>query len=212
MLLVHLRHHGFHALVSLRLALWQIGQMGDLRAREEAGGAVGTRRDARAAPDAGRRVHRRVGISLRHENIVRVARATRGRADVSARLDDAIEGAPVRDQVLQHREGRRTPGFDGDLLPVGERAHVHLAGGRTTDRPMRHTVDHHAAAAADALAAVMLECDRLLALFLEVHVHQVDHLEERGIRRDIARLVGLEAARAPGVGLTPHLQREIHYL
>jgi hypothetical protein len=41
-----------------------------------------------------------------------------------------------------------------------------------------HAVDDHAARAADALAAVVVEGDGILALGDEALVHDVEHLEE----------------------------------
>ena len=49
--------------------------------------------------------------------------------DVAAGLDDAVEGAAVDDEVLDHREGRGAPRLDDDRVAVLERAHVQLAGG-----------------------------------------------------------------------------------
>ena len=48
--------------------------------------------------------------------------------------------------------------------------------------------------AADALAAVVLEGDRLVALGDEALVDDVEHLEERHLVGDVGGLVGLEAA------------------
>ena len=51
-----------------------------------------------------------------------------------------------------------------DLVAVVELAHVELAGGRALLRAVGLAVDHQRAGAADALAAVVVEDDRLLAL------------------------------------------------
>ena len=50
------------------------------------------------------------------------------------------------------------------LVAVLEAAHVELADGGGPARSVRAAVDDHAALAADALAAVVVEGDRLLAL------------------------------------------------
>ena len=46
---------------------------------------------------------------------------------------------------------------------------------------MRVAVDHHAAHAADAFAAIVVEGDRLLALLDQALVDDVEHLEERHV-------------------------------
>ena len=74
-------------------------------------------------------------------------------------------------------------------------------------RPVRLAVDHEAARAADPLAAVVLEGDRLLAALGELLVEDVQHLEEGGVLVDVLDLVlgpcaprprGLSGARRGG--------------
>jgi hypothetical protein len=76
---------------------------------------------------------------------------------------------------------------------------------------VRAAVDDHVARAADALAAVVLERHRLLALLDQVLVEDVEHLEERHVlvRGD---LVGLERARGVGARLAPDVQLQSHVL
>ena len=66
------------------------------------------------------------------------------------------------------------------VSPSLERPHVQLAGGGDLGA-VRLAVDHQAAHAADALAAVGVERDRLLALLVELLVEDVEHLEERHV-------------------------------
>jgi hypothetical protein len=73
------------------------------------------------------------------------------------------------------------------------------------------TVDHERAHAADALAAVVIERDGLLARADQVFVHDVEHLEEALIGRDALCLIGLEVAVVGGL-LTPHLEGQIEKL
>ena len=51
--------------------------------------------------------------------------------------------------------------------------------------------------AADALAAVVVERDRLAALLDQALVEHVEELEERHVGADVVDLVGLERARSP---------------
>ena len=132
--------------------------------------------------------------------------------DVSAGLDDPVQGAAIDHQVLDHREGRGAPWLDPDLVAVLEAAHVQLAGGDAFVGPVGRAVDHHAAGAADALAAVVLEGDRLFALLDQLLVDDVQHLQERSVIADVRRLVGGERSGGLGGRLAPDVQGEVHYL
>jgi hypothetical protein len=90
----------------------------------------------------------------------------------------------------------------------GSIPHVELAGGGGLLGTVGAAVDHHAAGAADALAAVALKGDGLLAGGVELLVEEVEHLEERGVGAD-GLLVGLEAAGGVGRGLAPHLEGDV---
>src|SRR5579872_1444622 len=107
-LLVHACHHGEHPSRALRLSLGQQAEVGDLRRSKERSGGVRARRDARAAADAGRRVHRRIGIVLRNKDGIAVWRTPGGSGDESSARDDPIESAAVNDEILDHWESRRT--------------------------------------------------------------------------------------------------------
>ena len=76
--------------------------------------------------------------------------------------------------------------IDDRRAPSCELAHVELAGGRALLRAVGLAVDHQRAGAADALAAVVVEDDRLLALVDEALVDEVEHLEERHLVVDAA--------------------------
>jgi hypothetical protein len=73
-------------------------------------------------------------------------------------------------------------------------------------------VDHEAARAADALTAVAVEDDRVLAAADQVLVDHVQHLEEGHVLVDVVGLVRLEAAGLGRALLAPDPQREMHYL
>ena len=102
-----------------------------------------------------------------------------GTRDVAAGLDDPVKGRAVDNEVPDDGKRSCPPRLDDDRVAVGELAHVELARCRALLRPVRLTVDHDAAGAADALTAVVVERDRLFALDREVLVHLVEHLEER---------------------------------
>ena len=76
--------------------------------------------------------------------------------------------------------------------------------------PVRHAVDHEAAGAADPLAAVVVEGDRLLALLHQPLVDHVEHLEERHVGADVGGLVADHAPRRGRAGLPPDVEGEVH--
>ena len=104
--------------------------------------------------------------------------------DVAAGGDDAVERAAVHHQVLDHREGLGAPGLQVQFVAVLEVAHVELAHGGGGQRAMRDAIDHEAAGAADALAAIVLERDGLFAFFDQLFVEHVQHFEERHVGVD----------------------------
>ena len=106
--------------------------------------------------------------------------------------------------------GRGPPRLDVDLVAVLELAHVQLAGGRAPLRPVGLAVDHHPAGPADALAAVVLEGDRLATGGVELLVHDVEHLEEAHLLADVRGVVGLHGAGGIGAGLAPDVELHVH--
>ena len=134
---------------------------------------------------------------------------TRWRTDVATGLNDAVEGATVHDQVLDDREGLGPPRLHRDGVTVLEAAHVQLAGGGDLGA-VRLTVDHHTTGTADALAAVVVESDRVLVLERELLVEHVEHLEEGHVRRDVRELVRDHPALVVTALLSPHAQGDVH--
>ena len=105
--------------------------------------------------------------------------------DVAAGRDDAVEGAAVDHQILDDREGFGAPGLEVELVAVLEVAHVQLADGGAALGAVGDAVDHEAAGAADAFAAIVLEGDGVFAVGDEAFVDDVEHLEERHVGIDV---------------------------
>ena len=126
--------------------------------------------------------------------------------------DHAVERAAVHHQVLDHRERARAPRLQVQLVAVLEVAHVKLAERGAGLRPVRDAVDHAAAHAADALAAIVVERHRLFALGDEVLVEHVEHFEERHVLVDVGHLVAHHAALIVRVLLPPDVEDDSHYL
>ena len=180
---------------------------------EEHPGRIGAGRDAGTATDAGRRVERAVGLGLGCGHRVGLGRRARVRRDEAAGLDDAVEGGAVDDQVLDHRERAGPPGLDVDHGAVLERPHVQLAGGgrhRRAATAVRGAVDDDATLATNTLAAIRVECDRLLTGNGEFLVQHVEHLEEAHVLADALDAVGDHLPRRVLAGLTPDSQVDDH--
>ena len=201
--------HRHDSVVALRLTLGQQPEVRHLGAHEQHPRCVGAGGDAGAAPDAGGRRERLVDVVLGDEHRVRVRCRAGVHRHEPAGLDDPVERGPVHDEVLEHRERRRAPRLDGDGVAVRERAHVQLAGRRHL-RTVRLAVDHQAAHAADALAAVAVERDRVLAVEDEPLVEDVEHLEERHVRGHVVDVVGDQAALGVRGRLPPDPQGDSH--
>ena len=95
----------------------------------------------------------------------------------------------VHRQVADHRKRARAPRLQVKLVAVLEMAHVKLADRGAALGTVGHAVDHETAHAADALAAIVIERDRLLALRDQAFVDHIQHLQKRHVRADV---------RAPG--------------
>ena len=176
---VHLGHHCLGTTGCLYATLWKEGELRHLRGDEEHGRAVLAGCHAGTASDAGGAVHGLVGIFLRDEDGVGILWSTCADGGVATCLDDFVEGRAIDHTVLDDRETSRTPRLDGDDVALVEFAHVKLAsGGSTLGLAVRRTVDVERAHAADALAAVVVEHERLLAFLNQLLVEDVEHLKE----------------------------------
>ena len=95
-------------------------------------------------------------------------------------------------------------------IAVLEKSHVKLAHGRAAARAVGHAVDQETARPADALAAIVVEGDRLFAAADQLFVQDVEHLQERHVGGHLLDLVGDELARRLRVFLPPDFQSEVH--
>ena len=93
---------------------------------------------------------------------------------------------------------------NGDHGAGGEAAHVRLAAGDTPVGPVGLSVDHQRAGAADALAAIVGESDRFVALQGELVVQDVEHLQKRHVRIQVVRGIVDKAPPVLGARLAPH--------
>ena len=186
--------------------------MRDLGRDEQHRGRVLTGGDARAAADAGGRVHRRLGIGLGDRQRIPVRSASGIHGNKSARLHDALHRTAVDNQVLDDREGAGAPRLDVDVVSVFEAAHVGLAGGDPAFGPVSRAIDHERTGPTDPLAAVVVEGDWVLSLFDEPLVHHVQHLREGHVRADVSGLVLHHPPFIVRAALSPDVKRDVHYL
>jgi hypothetical protein len=87
---------------------------------------------------------------------------------------------------------------------------VQLAGGGGLLRAVRLAVDHHAARAADALAAVVVERHRLRTVEDQLLVEDVHELEERHVLVGVVDAVGDETTLVLRTVLSPDPEVEPH--
>jgi hypothetical protein len=87
---------------------------------------------------------------------------------------------------------------------------VKLARRGSLHRAVRDAVDHHSARATNPFPAIMVERNRRFAAFDQTFVDGVEHLEERHVGADVARLVALHLSHRVGTSLTPNVQSEVH--
>ena len=203
---IHLGDHGLSALGCLGTSLGQEGELADLGADEEHGGAVLASCYAGTAADAGGAVHGLVGILLGDEDGVGVLCLAGADGGVAAGLDNLVEGRAVDHAVLDDGEAGGAPRLHGDGLAVLETTHVELAGGGAAlGLAVGRSVDVKRAHAADTLTAVVVEDEGFLAGFDEFLVHDVEGLEEGGVVGNILQLMCVEVALLLRAVLFPEL-------
>ena len=175
---LHLGHHGLGTLGSLGTALGQQGELAHLTGDEEHGRAVLAGSHTGSASDAGGAVHGLVGILLRDEDGIGILGLASAHRSITTGSDDLVEGRAVDHAVLDHGEGSRAPGLNGDDVTVVEAAHIELAGCGSLCGTVGMAVDIKRAHTADTLAAVVVEDKRLLTALDELLVENVEHFEE----------------------------------
>jgi hypothetical protein len=102
------------------------------------------------------------------------------------------------------------PGLDGDGVAVLEAAHVQLAGGHVAVRPVRASVDEHAALATDAFAAVVFIGDHLFVAQDELLVEVVECFQERHVFVQTVYFVFFKGAFGLWAVLPPYAECDFH--
>jgi hypothetical protein len=207
---VHRAHHADDTLDSLRLALRQKRQMRNLGSGEQHRGRIRTCRRARAATNACGGFHRNVGRMFWNWDRIRFRRRACACGNKSSRLHNSIERAAIDYQIFDDRKTFHAKRFDHDRFAIAKFSHVKLARCAGMIRTVRFAVHVKRAGAANSFTTIRIESDRIFAGNNEPLVHDIEHLEQRSLRRNIRRIVIDELAVRLRVRLSPNSQFEIH--
>jgi hypothetical protein len=97
---------------------------------------------------------------------------------IAAGRNDAVKGAAVDDQILYERKCLGPPRFYINGIAILELSHMKLTNRRLLLGSVRDAVDDLRTYPANGFTAVMVKGYRLLALFDQVFVDFIKHLEE----------------------------------
>ena len=114
--------------------------------------------------------------------------------DVATGGDDAVEGSAVRDEIFDDGKRIGAKGLDPDGIAVTEFPHMYLASGNPSVLGVRDAVDGEGAGTADALAAIVVEVNRVVALLDDALVDDVEHFQKGGFLGNAVGGVGVDAA------------------
>ena len=199
----HGRLHGAGAAGPFGLPLGQLGQVSQLGGHKQTGRGIAAAGHTGAAADAGGRVEGRAGLLLAHQDGVGLRRLARAHRAVAAGDQQPIEGTALHRQALDQGKRPRPPGLQGEGGAVGKLAQVELADAGGSLGPVGLAVHQEAAAAADALAALVLEARRPLTGGDQLFVEPIEGLQQREVGAHALQPVALEAARGLGSLLSP---------
>ncbi len=118
--------------------------------------------------------------------------------------------AAVDHEILDDGERFGAPGLQVNLVAILEMAHVQLANGCALEPAVGFAVDHEAAHAANAFAAIVIESDGIFALGNKAFVDNVEHLEEGHVLVDVGSIVTDHAALILGILLAPDVKNKFH--
>ena len=77
---------------------------------------------------------------------------------------------------------------------------------------MSDSIDHEPARAANSLAAIVIESDRIFTLCHELFVEHIEHLQKGHVRTHLRVLVADDAANLMRAFLPPDVEDEFHLL
>src|SRR5438552_6627022 len=125
-------------------------------------------------------------------------------------MHNAIYRGAIDHQILDDRKGANAKGLDRDRFSVAKLSHVKLTDCCGMIGTVRFSVNGERAGSANALAAIGVERDWLLAASEQNFVQNVEHLEKRGVRRNVAHAVINEFTGCLCIRLAPDSQVKVH--
>src|SRR5262249_23781430 len=137
---------------------------------------------ASAASDASGSIHRQIRIFLRYRNGIAVRRAAGRNRNEASIGNDAVEGAAIDDQVLDHRKSFGAPWLQVKYVAVFKVTHVELADGGCPFGTVSNSIDHEPARTAYSFAAIMIESNRIFTLHNELFIEHIQHFKKRHMR------------------------------
>lgn len=203
-------HHANGALGGFHFALRHVRQVAHFSGSKEHRRCIRAGRYTGAAADTGSGVHRFVSYVFFDGNSVAVLRLAGIDGDISASLNDAVEGIAVNDEVLNDRKGRRAPGLDGDRITVIEVTHVQLAGSGALLRSVGVAIDDQTAGTTDAFAAIVLKGNGFLLFADDLFVEHVQHLQKGHVGGYAVERVRVEMTFGVRIFLPPDFKGELH--
>jgi hypothetical protein len=75
---------------------------------------------------------------------------------------------------------------------------------------MRNAIDHHPARSTDSFPAIVFEGNRFATCFGNRLVHEIEHVQEGHVWRDVTRFMTLEGPWSPTGLLSPDMQSQVH--
>ena len=114
-------------------------------------------------------------------------------------------------QIFDDRKRADAKRFDRDGLAVAKFPHVKLAHRAWMIGTVSFTVNRKRAGAANPFSAIRVERDGFLASTEQIFVQNIEHLEKRSIRRNVADFVIDKFAAGLRVPLSPNSKFEVHW-
>ena len=167
-------------------------EVGDLGGHKKHCGSVPAGGHTGSAADAVSRIKCLFGIVLPDWHRIGIRSLTGVHRNKSPRLNDFVKTRPIRDQILDHREGLCPPWLHRQRLPILKRAEIDLTSRGSLVGSVRFAIDGHRTGTANPLSAVMIKSDRLFSVLRQSIIHHIQHLQKGHVRIQAVRLMGLK--------------------
>ncbi|EKD33822.1 MAG: hypothetical protein ACD_75C02583G0002 [uncultured bacterium] len=125
--------------------------------------------------------------------------------DIATRLDDAVEGRSVNQQIFLDGIGFRAERLDNEDITALEMPHVQLTERHFLFRTMGNAIDDSAAHPADPFPAIVIKDYGIFSFLRQFLVQHIKHLEKGHIGMNTIQCIGLELAQCITVRLPPDL-------